>query len=188
MKPYLNLMAQLIGIIVCTGLTKTQTLLTNTVNLPGVAIWCGLSSRELIGSYYFEETVTGQTHLKMLKSWFHVLIISLEMKKRFTSNKTGCIWLSYQCEKFSRSHNQSEMDSTKEKCYGVPALISRFWGTLKNTVYATKSQTLKELRHQTEHAINDIPLATIQTVCRSVRRRCWEYTVAECGHFEHIRA
>ena len=25
-----------------------------------------------------------------------------------------------------------------------------------------------------EHAINDIPLATLQTVCRSVRRRRWE--------------
>ena len=36
---------------------------------------------------------------------------------------------------------------------------------------------------------NDIPLAaTIQTVLRSVRRRCWECTVAEGGHFEHVRA
>ena len=38
-----------------------------------------------------------------------------------------------------------------------------------------------------EHAINDIPLATFQMVSLSVRRRCWECTVAECGHFEHIR-
>ena len=45
-----------------------------------------------------------------------------------------------------------------------------------------------ELRDQVEQAINDIPLATIQTVCRSVRRRCWECTVAEGGHFEHVRA
>ena len=33
-----------------------------------------------------------------------------------------------------------------------------------------------------------IPLAAIQTVCRSVRFRCWECTVAESGHFEHVRA
>ena len=44
------------------------------------------------------------------------------------------------------------------------------------------------LRGQTEHAISDIPLATIQTVCHSVRRRCWESTVAEGGHFGHVRA
>ena len=37
---------------------------------------------------------------------------------------------------------------------------------------------------------NYIPLATIQTVCRSVRRRCLSVgpTVAESGHFEHVRA
>ena len=36
-----------------------------------------------------------------------------------------------------------------------------------NTVYATKPQTLEELRDQIERVISDIPLATIQTVCRS---------------------
>ena len=55
-------------------------------------------------------------------------------------------------------------------------------------VYATNPQTLEELRDQIVHAINDIPLATIQTVCRSVRCHCWECTVAEGGHFEHVRA
>ncbi|KAJ4442229.1 hypothetical protein ANN_12095 [Periplaneta americana] len=36
------------------------------------------------------------------------------------------------------------------------------WGALKDTVYATKPQTLEELRVQIEHACNDIPLATVQ--------------------------
>ena len=46
------------------------------------------------------------------------------------------------------------------------------WGTFKNTMYATKLQKLEELRDQIEHAINDIPLTTIQMVCLSVQRRC----------------
>ena len=62
------------------------------------------------------------------------------------------------------------------------------WGTLKNTVYATKPRTLEGLRDQIEHAINDIPLLTIQTVCRSVRRRCWERTEAQRGFFKHVHA
>ena len=61
----------------------------------------------------------------------------------------------------------SEMDRTKRKCYEIPASIS-----LKNTVYATKPQALEEMTDQIEHAISDIPLTTIQTVSRSVRRRC----------------
>ena len=58
MKPHLILIAQLINIIVCTE---------KAVNLPGVAVWCGLSSRGLIGSYFLEEIVTGQTYLQMLE-------------------------------------------------------------------------------------------------------------------------
>ena len=38
-----------------------------TVNLLGVAVWCSLSSRGLIGPYFFEETVTGQTYLQMFE-------------------------------------------------------------------------------------------------------------------------
>ena len=79
----------------------------------------------------------------------------------------------------ARCVESSVRKEEKRKCYGVPDLISPIspidvylWGTLKNTVYATKPQTLEELRDRIEHAINDIPLATIQTVCRSVRRRC----------------
>ena len=60
------------------------------------------------------------------------------------------------------------------------------WETLKKTMYATKPQTLEELRDQDEHAINNITLATIQTVCRSNRRPCWKCPVADGGHFDHV--
>ncbi|PSN42861.1 hypothetical protein C0J52_16195 [Blattella germanica] len=33
------------------------------VNLPGINVWCGFSSRGLIGSFLFDGTVTGQVHL-----------------------------------------------------------------------------------------------------------------------------
>ena len=55
-------------------------------------------------------------------------------------------------------------------------------------MYATKPQTLEELRDQNEHAINEFILATIQAVRRSIRRRCWKGTVAEGVHFERVRA
>ena len=38
-----------------------------TINLPGVAVWCGPSSGGLIEPYFFEETFTGQTYLQMLE-------------------------------------------------------------------------------------------------------------------------
>ena len=93
-----------------------------------------------------------------------------------------------------RSHIGSEIDRTRGSATEFPPrspdltrLDLYLRGTLKNTVYATKPQTLEVLRDRIEYAINAIPLATIQTVCHSVRRR-WECTVAEGGHFECVLA
>ena len=38
------------------------------VNLPGLTVWCGLSSRGLIGPFIFESTVTGALYLDMLQT------------------------------------------------------------------------------------------------------------------------
>ena len=70
MKPHLNLMAQLIGIgpnCVYWANENLNIAEEKTTNRPGVAVWCGLSSRGLIGLYLFEETVTGQTYLQTLE-------------------------------------------------------------------------------------------------------------------------
>ena len=32
-------------------------------------MWCGLSSNELLGPYFFEETVTGSTYRQMLVNY-----------------------------------------------------------------------------------------------------------------------
>jgi hypothetical protein len=36
--------------------------------LPGVNVWCGLSSRGLIGPFFFAGTITGQVYLDMLQT------------------------------------------------------------------------------------------------------------------------
>jgi hypothetical protein len=38
------------------------------VNLPGLNVWCGLSTRGLIGPFFFEGTVTGLAYLNMLRT------------------------------------------------------------------------------------------------------------------------
>ena len=161
-----------------------------TVNLPGVAVWCGLSSRGLMRPYFFEETITCQNYLQMLEIMIPQLKISLRIEMRCISNKTGLHITFMSVRNFlDRTVNQrcvGRRGSATEFPPRSPDLtrLDFYLGrTLKNTVYATKPQTLEELSDQIEHAINDIPLATIQAVCRSVRRRCWKCTVVDDGHF-----
>ena len=37
------------------------------VNLPGITVWCGLSSKGLLGPFFFDATVTGPIYLNLLQ-------------------------------------------------------------------------------------------------------------------------
>ena len=44
------------------------------LNLPGVTIWCAISSSGIIGPFFFNVTVTSQSYLKTMKekNWLHI--------------------------------------------------------------------------------------------------------------------
>lgn len=46
--------------------TNPNIVLTQELNAPGVCVWAGISSYGVIGPYFFEGTVNGDKHLKML--------------------------------------------------------------------------------------------------------------------------
>jgi hypothetical protein len=37
------------------------------VNLPGLSVWCGVSSRGVVGPFFFKGTVTGAAYFNMLQ-------------------------------------------------------------------------------------------------------------------------
>ena len=132
-----------------------------------------------------EETVTGQTFRQMLEIIIPRLNDHFENENEVNFHQDGapphfCVNVRNFLDRTFKQRWVGRRGSATEYPPRSPDLTSLdfyLWGTLKNTVYATEPQTLEELRGQIEHAINDIPLAIIQTVYRSVRRRFWESTV-----------
>jgi len=55
------------GIIVRTGLLKIRAFMSMAVTLPGHSVWCGVSSRGVVGPFFFEGTVTGAAYFNMLQ-------------------------------------------------------------------------------------------------------------------------
>ena len=51
--------------------TNPREILEKEVNVPGITVWGGISSSGMIGPFFFEETVTGNSYLTMLqeKMW-----------------------------------------------------------------------------------------------------------------------
>ena len=53
------------------NLKKQHHVIDKDVNLPGLTVWCAISSRGIIGPYYFDGTLTGVSYLQML--WEYLL-------------------------------------------------------------------------------------------------------------------
>jgi hypothetical protein len=68
---------------------STSRVSARLVNLPGVNVWCGLSSRGLIGPFFFEGTVTGQVYLDMLQTSIFPAIRELFGDGRFYLQEDG---------------------------------------------------------------------------------------------------
>jgi hypothetical protein len=52
---------------VCWSSENQNVHVDKAVNLPGLSVWCGVSSRGVVGSFFFEGTVTGAAYLNMLQ-------------------------------------------------------------------------------------------------------------------------
>ena len=184
MKEHLNLMAQIIGIIVNTGLTKnTNIVQEEIVNLPGIAVRCGLSSRGLIGLSFFEETVTDQTYLQMLEIMIPRLndLFEIENEVYFQQDGDPPHFHVNVRHFLDRTFNQKwrgRRGSATEFPPRSPDLTPLDFylrGTVNNTVYATKPQTMEELRDQIEHAINPDGMSLCSTSLLGVYCSRWKF-------------
>lgn len=43
-------------------------------NVPGICVWMGISSKGIIGPFFFSSTVTGKSYLEMLKDCFELAV------------------------------------------------------------------------------------------------------------------
>ena len=50
--------------------SNPRVILERDVNLPGVTVWCAIASEGIIGPYFFQNTVTGESYLEMLENYF----------------------------------------------------------------------------------------------------------------------
>ena len=48
---------------------KPHNFVEHEMNVPGVTVWCGIQSTGIIGPYFFADTVTGESYLRMLEEY-----------------------------------------------------------------------------------------------------------------------
>nr|CAI5870216.1 unnamed protein product [Callosobruchus analis] len=133
------------------------------VNLPGVNVWCGLSSRGFIGPFRFEGTVTGSNYLTMLADSIFPAIRALYGNDDFYFQQDGAPPHYHRDVRAYLDQNLSgQWIGRRGKIEFPPRspdltpLDFFLWGTVKDEVYKRKPRNL------------DIFWNEIQAVCREI--------------------
>ncbi|PNF37781.1 hypothetical protein B7P43_G10765 [Cryptotermes secundus] len=166
------------------------------VNLPGVNVWCGLSSRSLIGPFFFEGTVTSQVYLDMLQ-----ISIFPTIRELFGDEKFSMARQQDGAPPHYHRDVRAYLDDTvpgrwigrrgateyPPRSPDLTPLDFYLWGTLKDEVYRLKPATLNALRETIEASCAAITPDTLTAVVRSGVRRHRRSLAADGGHFEQIQ-
>lgn len=175
-------------------------ILEQDLNLPGVSVWAGISSRGLIGPFFFNGTVNGDNYLELLRSK-----VMPEIKGLYPDDEE----LPYFQQDGAPAHYASSVRSYLNSRIGLDfhSWIGRrgvieypprspdltpldffFWGHLKNEVYKNpRPQTLSEMTEKITLCARNISVELFPKVCNSVTSRCHELIAVDGHHFEHLK-
>lgn len=167
---------------------------------PKVTVWCALSSRGIIGPYFFENrqrqlvSVDGVAYRRMLNDY---LFPTLREHPAFTSQT----WFQ---QDGATPHTARETMALLRDFF-PSKLISRFgdipwpprspdltpmdfflWGYLKSKVYETSPATISELKENIVREVNGISAALLQRVARNTEARFQECIRRNGQHLDDV--
>ena len=146
----------------------------------GVMVWCGMTSAGLVGPYFFEDSVTGESYLDMLSEF----VCPQLMRQRLFFQPDGSpvhyansvkAWLS---EKFpDRWIGRGGPVEWPARSPDLTPPDFFLWGYLKHKVYAHRPRTIVELMDRIRQACAEIPIEMCKRACQNVPirlKRCQE--------------
>ena len=174
--------------------TNPFQILQKDVNAPGITVWCGLSSSGLVGPYFFEGTVNGESYLKLLKEQVWPILSEREDIHKLHFQQDGAPphyatkvreWLD---EHFpGRWFGRRGPVEWPARSPDLTPLDFFLWGVIKNSVYGNRPRSIADLRASIQNACDLITPALCAKVCGSVGSRYAECVKAEGQHFEQFR-
>ncbi|XP_008116993.1 uncharacterized protein LOC100557975 [Anolis carolinensis] len=163
------------------------------VHLPGLSVWCGVSSKGLVGPYFFDGTVTGDSYLDMLKGLIIPGILQIFSDNEFYFQHDGAPpHFQHDVRNFLNETFPDRWIGRRGSVEFPPRspdltpLDFFLWGYLKSRVYATKPNTLEELKIAIVEKCCEIRSETLREICNSVLRQCEQCIAAQGQLFEYL--
>jgi hypothetical protein len=149
------------------------------LNSPKVTVWCAMSSKEIVGPFFFDElTVNSEDYLDMLKNFFYPFLQKKKITHKIILQQDGASihfstgvrsWLN---EKFEdRWIGRGGTISWAPRSPDMTPLDFFLWGHIKNNIYKTSIGDLDDLKCKITQEIRMIKQETLHNVFLEVKKR-----------------
>ena len=151
-------------------------------------VWCGMSRRRIIGSIFFDATVTTAAYMKIFNNFINQLddkelLIGYFQQDRATSLTSHASMAEIQSS-FGDRINWKGLWPPPSPDLTTPDYL--LWGYLKGRIYQNKPRTIDALKANITEEIQavtaDVQARTFQNMARRVQS-CLD---ANGGHFQHM--
>jgi hypothetical protein len=149
------------------------------MNSPKVIVWCAMSSKTIVGPFFFEEsTVDQHNYLDMLRNFFYPFLQRNRLTGKIIFQQDGAsvhfaksvrLWLN---EKFGdRWIGRGGPISWAPRSPDLTPLDFFLWGYIKTNIYKTRIKDLDDLKDRITQEIQSINQKTLQNVFLEIGRR-----------------
>ncbi len=162
------------------------------INSPKVTVWCAMSSKEIIGPFFFDEqTVNQQNYLHMLENYFQPILQRKRLMKKILFQQDGApahfsktvrAWLN---KKFDdRWIGRGGPISWAPRSPDLTPLDFFLWGHIKTNIYKTKVDDIDDLKSRITDEIEAIKRDTLSNVFLEIKKRLTFCIDVHGGSFE----
>jgi hypothetical protein len=166
----------------------------HSMQAEGLTVWAGIWSQGVIGPYFFDNTVTGQSYLAMLNDYFYPVYSDLPDNESLFFMQDG-----------APAHYASDVrdwleDNFPGRWIGRRGAIDWparspdlspadffLWGHLKEVVYRSNPRNLSNLKQSIISAFSTVDDDLCKRVCESVPERLQKCIDANGCQFEYLK-
>lgn len=167
---------------------------TEPLHSPKIIVWCAMSSKCIIGPFFFEEsTVNGQNYLKMLQEYLNPILVRKRIQRRVIFQQDGAPphfdrkvreWLN---QKFpGKWIGRRGPIEWAPRSPDLTPLDFFLWGYLKQKVYSTPVPNLAELKRRITEHIELIEPDVLESVFFNLEKRLFLVKEKNGRHIEHL--
>ena len=168
-----------------------HTIQQKPLNVPGIAVWAGISPSGIVGPYFFEETITGASYEEMLTTIFEDLDVYARPDLIWQQDGAPAHFAldvrAVLNDRFPQWIGRAGTISWPPRSPDLTPMDFAVWGIVKDRVYLNRPQTKEDLREEITAAFEEIFSDELcKNICESAIKRYKMCINQNGGHFQQF--